>query len=289
MLRIFSVVRKCSSNIPKPIESLKKKEQDVLQEIHDEKLEKDKAHWEILFPDPDKIAIKKEIPEYPSAFGPSDDEETPAYFIEDLSSFQYIYTPKNSISFDQDGLALVYKAKKTNFLLPYKLTHCWKIVFPVLFSIGVTMQPSHHTTPSILLSWCIPLAILTRALIVDKIYLCKDGKTAKFVYKRFKFLPKREKIINLNKFKEPKGDSFFIWSVYEFPDDLKTFNENPNVSRISFAKYISWWSFFLLPKNPAEINREVLINILNGIYIDTTQTGGEDLKSRYYIFEPKHK
>ena len=80
-----------------------------------------------------------------------------------------------------------------------------------------------------------------------------------------------------------------MWNVYEFPDDLKTFSENELITRNAFAKFFSRWSFYLLPRHPEEINREALVNMLNGIYIDTERLGGEELKSRYYILEPKSK
>ena len=75
--------------------------------------------------------------------------------------------------------------------------------------------------------------------MVDKIFIHKDGKHAKFLYKRFKFFGLKEKVLDVSHFKEPAGDAFMIWSLYEFPDDLKTFSENEAVKRIAFAKYLT--------------------------------------------------
>ena len=289
MKRVFTLINRGFSKLPKVVEEYKQKEPEALQEIHNEKEEESKKEWDLWFPDPNKIVTKRELPSYVSNYGKSDEEDTPAFFLEDLSAFQYIYTPKHPLEFDSDGFAPVFQATPKYFFMPNKLQYCWKIVLPVLFSLGISLQPMVHSTLSIVFSWCIPAIIMSRALMVDKIMINQDGRTAKFVYKRFKFMPLREKLVDVSTFKEPTGDAFIIWSVYEFPDDLKTFNENPAVARIAFGKYINWWSFFLMPKFPTQINREVLVNLLNGIYIDTKQTGGEDLQSRYYILEPKVK
>lgn len=277
------------SNSPKPLEDYKEKEQAALQEVKDEKLEDSKRQWDLWFPEQKKIEIKREIPTYISKFGPSDEEDTAAFFLSDLSTYQYIYTPKSALEFDINGFSLVYQAPSRSIFAPHKLRYCWKIIFPVLFSIGLTFQPIVHSNISIILSWCLPLLLLTQGLMVEKIFLNQDGKTVKFVYKRFKFLPLKEKVFDVSTFKEPSGDAFIFWSLYEFPDDLKTFNENAAVERIGFGKNINWWSFFVLPKGALQINREVLINVMNGIYIDTKELGGEDLKSRYFILEVKGK
>ena len=287
MIRILRLSRDCSTKLPKQSEDFKQKEEQAMQEIQDEKLEENKNRLNIWFPDPDKQIVRKEVPSYVSQYGQSEEEDTPAFFLEDLKNYQYIYTPKQSLIFDDQGYSLVFQTNYPRFFMPHKLKYCWKLIFPIFFSLGVTFQTTAHTNLSMLLSWVIPFAILSRALMVDKIFIHKDGKHAKFLYKRFKFFGLKEKVLDVSHFKEPAGDAFMIWSLYEFPDDLKTFSENEAVKRIAFAKYLTWWSFFLLPKFPKEVNREVLINMLNGIYIDTEHLGGDDLKSRYLILNEK--
>lgn len=285
--RFLPLIRLHSEKLPSKIEDLKLNEKKALQDIHDENIELGKKKISDWFPDPNVPVDRKQYPMYPSAYGPSDEEDTPAFFLEDLKDYQYIYTPKVALDFADSDFCMIFQAKSRYFFYPSKLRYSWKIIFPVFLSVAITFQAAAHATAVIVFSWALPLVILTRALMVKQIFLHKDGKKIKVLCKRFKFGRTLEKTINIKDFKEPSGDAFLIWSLYEFPDDLKTFNENPNIERIAFAKYWGWWSFFVLPKHPEIINREVLVNALNGIYIDTKQTGGEDLKSRYFILEKK--
>ena len=202
MHRIFKIARGCSSKLPKQVAEFKEKEEKALQEIRDDLLEEEKEKLEMWFPDPNKAIEKRETPSYVSNFGKSDEEDTPAFFLEDLNAYQYIYTPKNPLVFDDQGYALIFKAAPRHFFSLHKLKYCWKIIIPVAFSSVITFQASLHSTWYIFLSWCIPFAIFTRALMVDQIYIQKDGKHAKFVYKRFKFLPYKEKKIDISIFKE---------------------------------------------------------------------------------------
>jgi hypothetical protein len=289
--RTLGLFRRFTNLTPGKNDSLtaKEKEAKAIQEVYDEETEKSKKELDIWFPDPNTTIERQKFPEYPSNYGKSDEEDTPAFFLDDLKDFQYIYTPKQKLEFDENGFSLIYKSQKNSIFWPFKLTYCWKLIYPVIFSLGITLHAQFHTNLAILLSWSIPFILYTKALKVKEIYLKDDGKTLKIVYKRFRFWPSKSKIIDVSRFKEPSGDSFIVWSVYEFPDDLKTFNENEAIARISFAKYLNFWDFFLLPAKPAEINREVLINVLNGIFIDFAHAGdsAEDLKSRYFILSPK--
>lgn len=284
-----SILRMFADKLPATKEELVDKERNALREIQDEDLEREKRKLQVFFPDPSEKLEKKSIPQYPSSFGKSDEEEIEPFFIDDLHDFQYIYTPKDSLSFDQDGYCIIYQSPKQYFFTPLKLKYCWKLIFPILFSIGITVQASTHSTLGILLSWSFPLIMYTKGLIVNSIKLNKDGKTLRISYKRFRFYKAQETQISVESFKEPSGNSFIVWSLYEFPDDLKTFLETESIKRVNFAKYWGNWSFFILPRNAEIINREILVNTLNGIFVDTENLGGEDLKSRYLILHPKVK
>jgi hypothetical protein len=91
--------------------------------------------------------------------------------------------------------------------------------------------------------------------------------------------------LSINDLKLPSGDKFGLWNAYEFPDDLRTYMENEKMQRILFAKRIeSSLSFLLLPKFPEFVNQEVLVNAFNNIYIDTKETGDEEITQRYFIY-----
>lgn len=287
--RIFTAVRWSSSKLQKDKQDLIEKELEALKEIHDEETERDKMKLKEFFPDPNEKLERVNVPKYISSFGQSDEEEIEPFFIDDLNEFQYLYTPKDGLVFDEDGYAVIYKSKKQSIFKTFKLKYCWKLVVPILFSIGLTFQATTHSTLGILLSWSFPFIMYTKGLIVNTIKLNKDGKSIKISYKRFRFWRTKEVELSISNFKEPSGNSFIIWSLYEFPDDLKTFSETESVKRITFAKYWGDWSFFILPNNAEILNREILVNTLNGIFVDTENLGGEDFKSRYLILHPKVK
>lgn len=286
---IFAAVRWSGSKLPKEKQALIEKEMEALKEIHDEETEMEKNKLKPFFPDPNEKLERVNVPKYISNFGQSDEEDIEPFFIDDLNEFQYVYTPKNPLVFDEEGYAVIYQSKKRNIFKPLKLKYCWKLIFPILFSIGITIQATTHSAIGIFLSWSFPFLMYTKGLIVNTIKLNKDGKSIKISYKRFRFWRTKEVELSISDFKEPSGNSFIIWSLYEFPDDLKTFAENESINRITFAKYWGNWSFFILPNNSEILNREILVNILNGVFVDTENLGGEELKSRYLILHPKVK
>ena len=287
--RVFKSVRHFSDKLPSKANELFEREQQALKEVKSEDLEAERKVFKEYFPDPNQVIERKQTPQYPSNFGQTDEEEIEPFFIDDLKDFQYSYSPKSSLIFDESGYALIYQAKKRSFFLPLKLKYCWKLIIPVMFNTITTIQGYFHLKIILALAWAFPFLMYSKALVVKSIHLNKDGKTLKVVYKRFKFARQKEAVVSIESFKEPAGDSFIVWSLYEFPDDLKTFIETENVERISFAKYWGSWSFFLLPNRPEAVNREVLVNALNGIFIDTEKVGGEEISSRYSILFAKNK
>lgn len=287
--RVFKSVRYFSDKLPSKGSDLFDKELDVLKQVKSEENEDQYKVFKDYFPDPNQLVERKQTPQYPSSFGQTDEEDIEPFFIDDLKDFQYSYSPTSSLVFDESGYALIYQAKKRSFFLPLKLKYCWKLIFPIIFNTITTIQGYFHMKIALILGWAFPFLMYSKALVVKSIHLNKDGKTLKIVYKRFKFARAKEAIVDVQTFKEPAGDSFIVWSLYEFPDDLKTFMETENVKRISFAKYWGSWSFFLLPREPEVINREVLVNALNGIFIDTEKVGGEEISSRYSILFTKNK
>jgi hypothetical protein len=62
-----------------------------------------------------------------------------------------------------------------------------------------------------------------RGLNVTKVDLHSDGETLNFSYRARKFGKETEVSAKIEDLAAPKGDKFAFWSVYEFPDDLKTF------------------------------------------------------------------
>jgi hypothetical protein len=287
--RVWKNFRYFSDKFPSKPNEIVEKEQEAIKELKKEDLEVERKDFKEYFPNPNQIVERKHVPQYISSFGKSDEEEIEPFFIEDLNEFQYSYTPLKELIFDESGYALIYQAKKRSFLLPFKLKYCWKLIFPLIFNIIITLQGFVHNFFGIILAWTFPFVMYSKGLVVRSIKLNQDGKTLKVTYKRFKFSREKEVTVSIDTFKEPSGDSFIIWSLYEFPDDLKTFMETENIERVTFAKYWGNWSFFMITREPEIINREILVNAMNGIFIDTSKLGGEELSSRYSILHSKKK
>ncbi|CAG9310434.1 unnamed protein product [Blepharisma stoltei] len=287
-MRALRLIRRFSDKLPVP-KTFEEEELAAKEKIYAERIEDEKLNWEIIFPSvPKENSLRPEYKDdLPSLFGKSDEEDTTAFFLEDTKEVQYIYSPGKALEFDENGLALIFDSS-SRFYWPEKLKYGWRVSVLALFGLGIAIQPFAYSNIHIFLGLSLPFIALSRCLIVDKIFLTKDGKQIKVNYRRFKFLP-RTKTIDISSFKEPKGDAFIIWDVYEFPDDLKTYNETSSMERIAFAKYISWWSFLMLPKKPKYVNREVLINALNGIFIDPQQQGKEEIEQRYFVLYKKNE
>ena len=80
-----------------------------------------------------------------------------------------------------------------------------------------------------------------------------------------------------------------FWSVYEFPDDLQTYMAADKLQRVAFAKKIGRWQFLLLPRWSKFVNREVLVNVLNGVFIETTKTSTDRFEERYLVLYSKEE
>mmetsp|Transcript_14434 Transcript_14434/g.21063 ORF Transcript_14434/g.21063 Transcript_14434/m.21063 type:complete len:284 (+) Transcript_14434:343-1194(+) len=266
-------------------EEFLRKYDESLKKVYEEKVEAEKQDLEQALPKPVEETIpelKKEQKEV-SIFGESEEEETTPFFLEDTSKVQYIYSPSKSLEFDQEGYTPIFESPSAS-----KLRYCWRTFLPVGVATYMSLHPNVYGTLGIALAWSLPLLIYSRGLMVKSILLHQDGKHLKVRYKRFRFLPVREKVIDVKDFKEPSGNAFMFWSLYEMPDDLFTYIESQKMTQITFAKKWSLWSFFVLPKNAKTVNREVLVNALNGIYIDTENiTEEEDLQNRYFVLYNK--
>lgn len=230
---------------------------------------------------PKRIEPKTQIQ---SIFGESSEAEPEPFFLEDIENTEYIYRPAQKLEFDENGWCVIYSAKM-KILYPEKLIYCRKIGFFYALAAYYISQPFIFTWFTIVGSIIVPCVITMRGCLIDKLWLNSDGKTVKVKYRRWKLIP-FTKEISIDAFKDPTGDKFGIWNLYEFPDDLKTYIERDKLQKLGFSKKVKkWFSFLIFPSYPEYVNKEVLVNVLNRIKIDTETQGGETIESRYFTIK----
>ena len=228
-------------------------------------------------------AIKED--KVPSLFGESDESDTEPFFLEDAGSVQYIYRPKTPLEFSDSGWASIWSKAKPRS----KIWSC-RSAFSSFLLAGIAIsQPHLYSVATMAVFLGVPFLISARGKVLRDVSLNRDGETLKFEYKKNKFSPIKDQTFEIAKLPEPKGDKIFFWKVYEFPDDLKTFIEKDKLQSVTWIKkYGSRYNFFLFDKDPSYVNREVLVNALNRVQIDTDaieSIEGDDIKDRYFIKE----
>mmetsp|Transcript_1762 Transcript_1762/g.3787 ORF Transcript_1762/g.3787 Transcript_1762/m.3787 type:complete len:248 (+) Transcript_1762:1481-2224(+) len=213
-----------------------------------------------------------------SIFGLSEDEDSVPFFLEGTE--KYVYTPTAKLAFEGD-YAQIYASSSRLWHIE-KFSVCRKVIAFYGFAAFVAVQPFLYTIPTIILGLLAPKVILSRGLLLDRIWLHKSGSSVKLQYRRFKFGPSSKVDVKIDEMVEPTGDKFGLWNLYEFPDDLRTYTENEALQKWAYAKRLKgWWSFLIIKGKPKEVNREVLINALNGVQIDTEACSEEPLEKRY--------
>lgn len=218
------------------------------------------------------------FPKPTSVFGLSDEEDREPFFLE--GSQQYIYTPSQKLAFEDD-YALIFKSSSRLWHVE-KLSVCRKIFGLYGIAGFVAMQPFFYSLPTIMLSIIAPQVILSRGLLLDRIWLHKSGGKLRLTYRRFKFGFASTVEVDVSEMKEPSGDKFGLWNLYEFPDDLRTYMESEGLLKWGYAKRLKgWWSFLILKGKPTDVNREILVNVLNGVKIDTEASSEDPLEMRY--------
>lgn len=276
---------------PAPISSTwEEKLQQVKREMVQLEKEKEKESLKSFIPD-DSDAEEFKLPKrvepqtaVQSIFGESSEAEPEPFFLEDIENTAYIYRPTHKLEFDAEGWCVIYSARR-KLLYPEKLVYCRKVGFLYLLSLYFISQPFIYSWFTIVGSIVVPSLITLRGCLIDKMWLHQDGKTVKVKYRRWKLIPFSSKI-SIDSFKDPTGDKFGVWNLYEFPDDLKTYVERDRLQSLGFSKRIKkWFSFLIFPSYPEYVNREVLVNVLNRIQIDTETQGGESIESRYFTLK----
>jgi hypothetical protein len=233
---------------------------------------------QVMIPLDNEDVPAPELPKTKSVFGLSDEEDAEPFFLENTE--QYIFTPANKLAFEDD-YALIYLSSSRLWHVE-KLNVCRKIAVLYGFAGFVAAQPFLYTLPTIILGCLAPQVILARGLLVDRIYLHRSGSKVKVQYRRFKFGMTSSCEVSVEEMLEPTGDKFGLWNLYEFPDDLRTYTEKESLLKWGYSKRIKgWWSFLLLKGKPQHVNREVLVNCLNGVQIDTETSSEAPLEARY--------
>lgn len=268
------------------IEKFKEKQDKALRELYERECEVEKQKLDHILP---YSGTPQEVSEAPSPpplpiFGESSEEEPAPFFLEDVNSTQYIYSPSAPLSFNEEGYSKIFQ-KAPGLFNSLKLKYCWKLLLPLAVAGTVTLQPFIYGYSAILLSWLYPVLLYTRGRVATSIWLHNSGTKLKVEYS----FTSQELLIS--KLPPPSGNLFLFWSLYEFPDDLCTYASNHKLERVAFAKKINRWKFFILTREPQYVNREVLVNALNGIYIDVLTASSlpsENLQDRYQVLSSKN-
>ena len=289
------VLRRFFASAPDPLKSqpLSPAELAVLKKTQEFEKSLEKQDWAKNFAT-DSDADNYQVPDVvkpqdslaPAEF--SSDEEIVPFFIDDLKQVQYVYKTKVKLEFDAEGLACIYE-KKRKWLKFEKFTYCRSLGWSYFLAGYFFANHVYFSGFSSIIALLVPSVFMSRALLTDKIAINKEG-TQVFVWtRRFHWSFSRQRIIDIKDFDLPKGQKFALWKAYEFPDDLKTYMETSALEKYCYIKRLpkAYWSFLLLPGKPDLVNREVLVNVLNGVYIDTEGGGAEDLQQRYVVLDRK--
>lgn len=289
------VLRRVFASAPDPLKTqpLSAAELAVLKQTQEFEKSLEKQDWAKNFAS-DSDADNYQVPEIvkpPGTLAPaefSSDEEIVPFFIDDLKQVQYVYKTREKLHFDEQGWACVYH-KQRQWLGWEKFRYCRNLAWSYFLAGYFFVNHVYFSSSAPLIALLTPSIFLSRALLVDRIAVDKAGTHLSLWTRRFHWLPSRKWQIDIKDFDQPKGQKFALWSAYEFPDDLKTYAETASLEKYCYIKRLpkARWSFLLLPGRPDLVNREVLVNVLNGVYIDTEGGGGEDLQQRYVVLDRK--
>ena len=294
MRRAISRLFTSGKDPPKPA-NLTQAELDILKQTSQFEKDLERKEWATNFAS-DSDADHYQVPDItkpqdstPATVEFSSDEEVVPFFIDDLKEVQYVYKPRGGLEFDESGFACIYR-KQRSWVTAEKFRYCKSLGWSYVLSAYFFLNHVYFGNAAPFIALFAPSLVLSRALLTDSIQINKAGTQLKFTTRRCRWLWSSQWTIDIHDFDEPKGMKFGLWKVYEFPDDLKTFAETESLTKYAYVKRVpkAYWSFLLFPAQPDHINREVLINALNGVYIDTSCGGSADLQSRYVVMDRKN-
>lgn len=287
------LTRALASGPPFKQEKLSQAELDVIKQTQAFEKDLEKQNWAKNFAS-DSDSDHYQVPEVappsstltPAEF--SSDEEVVPFFIDDLKQVQYVYKPRLKLDFDEQGFATIYENHPKLLSFP-KFKYCKSIYWSYFLAGYFFLNHVYFGSLASVIALLMPSIYLSRALVTHRIAINQPGTHLLISSQRFRWLPMRHYEIDIKDFDQPKGRKIALWKAYEFPDDLKTFAEIASLEKYAYIKRLpkKYWSFMLLPGQPEKVNREILVNALNGVYIDTEGGGGEDIQQRYVVMERK--
>ena len=201
------------------------------------------------------------------------------------SSKQYMYTPKQSLSFE-NSKCLIYQNTNRTLKAMY---------LPKLFSAVVGL--SAVVTSNALLDFTIMISLVlgttglvagTHALlgarVLTHMHLLDSGRQVELTYKFAPFLS-RSKVYDISEFKVQKTPILMhMWSLHPVPKNMIAYIEEDFSQLLPLYLSMGQFRFFIVHRKPNYVNEEIVANVTNGVYINTSMNIGRVnyFKDRFY-------
>lgn len=196
-----------------------------------------------------------------------------------------IYLPKEEIKFGADAKACVYRNDRPTL----KILYLPKLVFVIL---GISLCYSSNAFMDFsVISFFIgggtfsiaALHAILGARVLNRVDLHQNGLEVDLTYKILPFV-KWTTTHKISELADQKTSLLMhLWSLNPMPKNILSFLENEPREFFPLYQPINRFQFLLLHKGYKEMNDELLINIMNGVAIDTYK-----IKNRVHFFKDRY-
>ena len=213
-------------------------------------------------------------------------EKSREFYLNESQCYQYI--PKARLSFENSYLP-IYKYRG----LTFKLFYLAKVPLPAFFVLGLTQGNAFGSLiPLVYLTGFAGLAVaaihsIVFCRIAKEINLHEDGDKVEVVYRWMNMIDQR-KVHNIKDFRnQVQHPLMMMWSLNPVPKNILAGieAEMENFLPIYLNKP---FGFYLLHGKPEINHQDLLINVLNGVIIETKafQNRVNYFKDRYRVIKP---
>mmetsp|Transcript_9628 Transcript_9628/g.18767 ORF Transcript_9628/g.18767 Transcript_9628/m.18767 type:complete len:233 (+) Transcript_9628:1556-2254(+) len=191
---------------------------------------------------------------------------------------KFIFTPKAPLPTDIYGKRPVYCTDR----YPFKFRYLLKFYFANAFISSIAVPIGLPAIVGSVFTTLYSMGMLQSSFgckVVQSVRLHECGKKVEVNYRMMRFI-QRSADFDIEQLRHRKqGFMMRAWSLKRAPQEVvETLNQNKEL-KFPFYVPVSRWSFLLF-NDPKDYHKESLLNIFNGIPIDTTRT--QDNSGEYY-------
>jgi hypothetical protein len=187
----------------------------------------------------------------------------------------YMYTPRTPLSFDGTGKSLIFASNKQVFKLRY---------LPKLYFANIGLGAIIHSNSMLNFGPIISLVLgstwglgvlhaMTGCKVVKSVRLHDCGTKVDVAYRFLRFMDKTLTFDVVQLREQLKPQLMLMWSLNPLPKNLLSALELEEDLLFPCYFPLDQWNFLLFPK-PTEHHKEALINVFNGVSVETTRTLG---------------